>query len=457
MVDTEASSRSSDRIGKPSSKLEEDKKISNLDRKGNEEGKHSNESQQQSTYHHYSASSQRSQHNNVGNNSMVFKKKSFHTHYQPRWQRNKTQTHFAGSNYYNANVPTQTPMTGVSTSSNNSMMYQMSSTTYHRWNSKHNKNSHQQQVWLNLEEDENLTKSLKSVLLKQGVFEQKKAVNKRRAVLKSIEQILCRWSSSLMADKSRADTKSEGSSVALISFGSYRLGVQRSGADLDALALSPPHCTRGDFFTSLVKILNQDSRVTELHPVPGAYTPVLKFYMEGIAIDLLFARLIDGQKLLTAATKQQENNRDDSESSSNASEISTTDEDDSDVTKPKKTISIVGNKSVGDVRRSRFEFEIDDTMLIGLDEAGVRSLNGVRVAQLILQLVPDVKTFRLTLRAVKEWALIHGLYSNVLGFLGGINWAILVAWVCKVCYGTVPYFQTYSPNLIEKYSSFFLT
>ena len=44
MVDTEDSSRSSDRIGKPSSKLEEDKKISSLDRKGNEEGKHSNES-----------------------------------------------------------------------------------------------------------------------------------------------------------------------------------------------------------------------------------------------------------------------------------------------------------------------------------------------------------------------------------------------------------------------------
>ena len=454
MVDTEASSRSSNnRIGKSSSKLEEDKRISNLDRKGNEEGNHS-ESQQQSTYHHYNASSQRSQHNNVGNNSMVFKKKSFHTHYQPRWQRNKNQTHFAGSNYYNSNVPSQTPLAGVSTGNNNNMMYQMSSTSYHRRNSKHNKNSHQHQVWLSVEEDQNLTKSLKSILLEQGVFEQRKAVNKRRAVLKSIEQILCQWSSSLMSDKLRADQKNEGSSVALISFGSYRLGVQRSGADLDALALSPPHCTRGDFFNSLVKILNQDSRVTELHPVPGAYTPVLKFYMDGIAIDLLFARLIDGQKLRTAATKQQENNGNDSESSSNASEISNTDEDDTDVTKAKKSALIVGNKSVGDIRRSRFEFEIDDTMLIGLDEAGVRSFNGVRVAQLILQLVPDVKTFRLTLRAVKEWALIHGLYSNVLGFLGGINWAILVAWICKVCDGTLPQFQTYSPNMMDKKSLF---
>ena len=81
---------------------------------------------------------------------------------------------------------------------------------------------------------------------------------------------------------------------------------------------------------------------------------------------------------------------------------------------------------------SRQELKLDDADLIGLDEAGVRSLNGVRVAQYLLQLVPDVDAFRLTLRAVKEWAVVHGLYSNVLGFLGGVNWAILVAWVCVV-------------------------
>lgn len=44
-----------------------------------------------------------------------------------------------------------------------------------------------------------------------------------------------------------------------------------------------------------------------------------------------------------------------------------------------------------------------------LDDAGVRSLNGVRVAELILALVPNHKAFRTTLRAVKEWARRRGV------------------------------------------------
>ena len=65
----------------------------------------------------------------------------------------------------------------------------------------------------------------------------------------------------------KATTNGSRGRVAVISFGSYRLGVHNPSADIDALALAPPHCTREDFFASLVQMLDDDERVTDLHPV----------------------------------------------------------------------------------------------------------------------------------------------------------------------------------------------
>ena len=76
-------------------------------------------------------------------------------------------------------------------------------------------------------------------------------------------------------------------------------------------------------------------------------------------------------------------------------------------------------------------------------------MNGSRVAEWICRLVPNFPVFATALRFVKHWARQRGLYSNVLGFLGGVNYAILVAFVCQkyphVSAGTVvhKFFQTF--------------
>ena len=46
-----------------------------------------------------------------------------------------------------------------------------------------------------------------------------------------------------------------------------------------------------DFFGELHKILSEIPEVTEIHPVPDAHVPVMKFKCSGISIDLLYAKL----------------------------------------------------------------------------------------------------------------------------------------------------------------------
>lgn len=151
---------------------------------------------------------------------------------------------------------------------------------------------------------------------------------------------------------------------------------------------------------------------SQLHPlllcsfhVHSAYTPVIKFEMDGVKIDLIFARVNNSNWLAEQRTKMTH-------------------------TAPGSSADDEGNPE------ERMEMSVDDSVLIGLDETSVRSVNGVRVAQFLLDMLDGdaarLDNFRLTLRAVKEWARVHGLYSNVLGFLGGVNWAILVCWICIV-------------------------
>ncbi|MQM18147.1 hypothetical protein Taro_051135 [Colocasia esculenta] len=138
-----------------------------------------------------------------------------------------------------------------------------------------------------------------------------------------------------------------------------------------------------DFFTELYNILVDMPEVTELQPVPDAHVPVMRFKFSGVSIDLLYAKL---------------------------------------------SLWVIPE----DLDISQ------DSILQNADEQTVRSLNGCRVTDQILRLVPNIQTFRPTLRCMRFWAKRRGVYSNVSGFLGGINWALLVARICQLYPNALP-------------------
>uniref|UniRef100_A0A8I6WT06 polynucleotide adenylyltransferase n=1 Tax=Hordeum vulgare subsp. vulgare TaxID=112509 RepID=A0A8I6WT06_HORVV len=219
---------------------------------------------------------------------------------------------------------------------------------------------------------------LESLLREAGLYETSDELAAREDVLRDLQAIVDRWVKRVTAQRGFPDGMVEQATGLVIPFGSYRLGVHGRGSDIDALVVGPSYINRDhDFFAVLGGVLAETEAVTELQPVPRAHVPVIKMRFRGVQVDLLYASV---------------------------------------------SLPVVPRDL--DLR--------DRSVFRGMDLASARSLNGVRVADELLRLVPDAGAFRTTLRCIKHWAKARGIYSNVMGFLGGVGWAILVARVCQL-------------------------
>ncbi|KAM9318448.1 poly(A) polymerase gamma isoform 2-T2 [Pholidichthys leucotaenia] len=225
--------------------------------------------------------------------------------------------------------------------------------------------------------DHQYTQKLCDAMKPFGVFEDEEELNHRLAVLGKLNNLVKEWIAEISELKNLPPSAISCVGGKIFTFGSYRLGVHTKGADIDALCVAPRHVERSDFFQSFFEKLKQHEEIKDLRAVEDAFVPVIKFKFDGIEIDLLFARL--------------------------------------------------ALQSIPDNLDLR-----GDSILRNLDIRCIRSLNGCRVTDEILYLVPNKENFRLTLRAVKLWAKRRGIYSNMLGFLGGVSWAMLVARTCQL-------------------------
>jgi poly(A) polymerase len=182
----------------------------------------------------------------------------------------------------------------------------------------------------------------------------------------------------------------------VFTFGSFELGVYGPKSDMDTLMVAPKHVTRDHFFEHMPDLLRKEFKpeeITELTPVPGISVPIIKLELCGVSVDLIFCSL-----QLSSVPKTQELS--------------------------------------------------DLNLLRGLSETDLRCVNGTRVTRRILELVPQTKVFRTALRAVKLWAKQRALYGNIVGYPGGVAYAMMVARVCQL------YPRAAAPHIILKF--FFL-
>lgn len=226
--------------------------------------------------------------------------------------------------------------------------------------------------------DLELTDQLHEELRRDAALESQEGMRSRACVLQELQRLVLQWIHEASMKEGMDDESAKLAGGKIFTFGSYRLGLVTPGSDIDALCVAPRHISRESFFDVLVPKLQQHSDVSQLSPVPDAYVPIIKMTFSGIDVDLLFSRLM--------------------------------------LTQIPDSLSSLSN----------------DDLIKNLDDKTVRSLNGCRVADDILNLVPDADRFRETLRLIKIWAKNRGIYSNVLGFFGGITWAILVARACQL-------------------------
>lgn len=244
-----------------------------------------------------------------------------------------------------------------------------------------------------------LSKSLDSYLRESDFFESEDAAQTRERVLGKLDFLVKRF-----VQKTAPENESKNFGGKIFTFGSYRLGVHDKGADIDALCVVPRHVSRKDFFTIFYEELGQDENISELSKIEDAYVPLIKLKYHSIPIDLTFARL--------------------------------------NIPVIKENISL-----------------LNDSILKSMDEKCVLSLNGSRVTDAMLHLVPNTEVFHSALRAIKFWAKRRHIYGNTYGYFGGVAYSICVARVCQMypnmcAYDIVcKFFETYSswkwPNPVQ--------
>uniref|UniRef100_A0ABM0MR03 Poly(A) polymerase alpha-like n=1 Tax=Saccoglossus kowalevskii TaxID=10224 RepID=A0ABM0MR03_SACKO len=83
-------------------------------------------------------------------------------------------------------------------------------------------------------------------------------------VLAKLNKLLKDWIKQVSLSKNMPPNVAETVGGKIYTFGSYRLGVNAKGGDIDALCVAPRHLDRSDFFSSFADVLKQQPETKDL-------------------------------------------------------------------------------------------------------------------------------------------------------------------------------------------------
>jgi poly(A) polymerase len=132
--------------------------------------------------------------------------------------------------------------------------------------------------------DKELTEKLEETLRKYNVFESDSELRHRMDVLQRINQLFKDWIKNISISKNMPEEVADKVGGKVCTFGSFRLGVNSQGGDIDTLCIAPRHVDRSDFFTSFADILKRQSEVKKLMIIEEAFVPVIKMEFDGIEV-----------------------------------------------------------------------------------------------------------------------------------------------------------------------------
>lgn len=203
---------------------------------------------------------------------------------------------------------------------------------------------------------------------------------RRETVLNDMQTLLVNWVQETAVEKGLFPNKESASHIyaQIYVSGSYRLGFNDPGGDIDTVCVCPSFVTVHDFFSTFLAKLEALPGVTEVKAIKAALAPIIEILINNINIDMGFARIPSLQNI-------------------------------------PKDLNILDDKILRDASKSE-----------------VVMLNGPRVTELIPHLVPNFEVFKVVVRSLRLWARKRGIYSNKMGYFGGVNLNILAAYGCQL-------------------------